>query len=176
MPPLRMFAKRNIKKSYKKAPKAELAERALTITTGMSWKIAKNIPMVFPYLRDMLTGLQELLVKHEVKQYKFVMELFDKTGNPTKLHFHGYVDQISKECLSEIQQKFGFIQNKALKNKEGWVSYMSKQIEQVQSVIKVQPLISDTVFVSRYETHAEKLVRLIMENTSMDDLFAAFNE
>lgn len=175
MPPRRMFSKKNIKKSYKKEPKAELAKRALTITTGMSWKIAKDVPSVMPYLRDLLTSLQEILVKYGVNEYKFVMELFDKTGKPTKLHFHGYVDSISKEALQEIQQRFGFIQNKALNNKDGWVAYMSKQVEQVESVLQITPLISDTVFVARYETRAEKILRLVLEEVPLDEFFAALN-
>lgn len=173
MPP-RMFS--NIKKSYKKALKKVPALRALTITTGMEWLIAKDVPKVFPYLRDMLTSLQEILVKHEVREYKFTMELYDKNGKPTKLHFHGYVDKITKECLSELQQKFGYIQNKALTNKEGWIDYMTKQIGQVEAVLKVVPLISDTVFIARYETRAEKLLRLVLEEVPLAELFIALED
>lgn len=176
MPQRQMFQRLNIgKKSYKKAPKAEIAQRALTITTGLTWKIAKDVPAVYPYLRDVLTSLQEILVKFDVKEYKFVMELFDKTGQPTKLHFHGYVDTISKEALHEIQSKFGFIQNKALTNKEGWIAYMVKQIEQVEAVLKITPLISDSIFVSRYETRAEKILRFVLEEHPLEELFAVIN-
>lgn len=129
---------------------------AFTVTLKPKFRMVKGVSMLAPWQYDMsYEHICDLLHSVNVTIYTVVAEI-TKAGD---IHYHAVLNseddykglQYNLACVIKDSKIFGFFVLKEIKDMEGWITYMTKDLESTHKLLNRPAVVRDDLSIIKVQ-------------------------